>query len=454
MCANSRTRPGRKSERGITLYVVAAGLVMMLCLCALAIDLVAGYVGRNEAQRVADAAALAGATYFIDQGCTTTGGCVAGGPQEAPATSRATTVANQNTVFGQTASITTSFSYPNPEEPQITVNATCSVPTFFSKIFGVQTMPVAVTATAEAYNPSGGATPAGAACLKPFLVPNCDPGHPVAGSSPVASTICSTISGGTCTSTSTDCQSYFFYPSGTKQGQIVNNSLCTSWVVDASGNTAGHCTAGGAIGEAWELHDENGPSQWYQLQFAGESGSNLRQAIQQCAFQTVACNQPLNALNGAKVGPTDQGTDALINASSDGPNQGQDTICNPVVQSCTHTTLPFWITGGSGNQNGASGLTFTDIANSSSVVSVAVYDGHDLPPGNGQLVTIIGFMQIFVVDAQGPSGDGTPPPGFSTSKKTVDAIIMSIGGCGSSTSTTPPVVSNGGSFVPIRLIHQ
>lgn len=498
MLTKNAPRQERNPERGVGLLMIAAGMVLFLSAAGLAIDLVSAYVVRNEAQRVADAAALAGATVFINQGCTTTGGCVAGGPQEAEATTQAVAIAGQNLVLGQaptSTTISTSFSYPNPNEPQITVTVyrdsahSNAAPTFFATVFGLGSMNISASATAEAYNPSGGSTPIGVACLKPFLVPNCDPGHPVAASSLSANRNCPAVDGtvdgnGECPTTATNCQSYFYWPANTPgktTGALLNPGLCTSWVVDSTGNTAGHCTAGGVIGEPWALHDNAGPSEWYQLQFAGESGSNLRQAIQECSFQIVACNQPLNALNGVKVGPTDQGVEALINASGNGGGEGQDYItCDPTVQSSCGTVPPFTMEGGSGNQNGMSGKQFQATTNSSSIVSVAMYEGcvngtgigtglacQSLGgcPGNGCVVKVDGFMQLFVVDAQGPNGDGNTqcttanqanctPLGFSNSPKSVDAIVMAPGGCGSSTSTAPPVVSNGGAFIPIRLIHQ
>src|SRR5215471_251090 len=125
MNAGSRVGRSSQNEAGMTLILVALAMVVLLGISALAIDLVALYVARNEAQRAADAGALAGATVFISLGCTTAvGGCVQNGPQEAPATTQAINVAAQNLVFGQAPSnstVATSFSYPNSEEPQITV---------------------------------------------------------------------------------------------------------------------------------------------------------------------------------------------------------------------------------------------------------------------------------------------------------------------------------------------
>ena len=476
MIKNKKSPAKRSGAQGMTLAVIAGGMALFLTCAGLAIDLVGAYVARNEAQRIADAAALAGASVFDSQGCASGSGCVAGGPQEALATTQANAVAGQNFIFGTKATAGTPvFSYPFPVEPQITVTVTGTAPSFFCKVFSntfAAGIPVSASATAEAYSPSGGSASVGSVCLKPLLVPNCDPGHPVAGSNTSANPNCPTVSGNTCTAGAPDCMSYFFYPPGSKvgtPGSIVNNfnNMC-SW------NTATQTCATGtsAVGEPWQLHDNAGPSQWYSLQFAGESKANFRQALQSCAFQVVACNDPMNALNGAAVGPTDQGVEGLINAQGDGINQGQDTICDPAIAgaNCASSSPPFYITGGSQNPNGLAGKTFQTLAGSTSVASVAVYDGciSGTGPGSGQPCTALGnctgngcgiivegFMQLFFVDAEGPSGKAQVPSYVVATPKSVDAIIMSVGGCGTTKTTGPPVVATGGgSFVPIRLIHK
>ncbi len=69
----------RKNERGITIVLVAFSLLALLGMAALAIDVSTLYVAHGEAQRAADAAALAGARMFASSGytsaSTTRGGC-------------------------------------------------------------------------------------------------------------------------------------------------------------------------------------------------------------------------------------------------------------------------------------------------------------------------------------------------------------------------------------------
>jgi hypothetical protein len=410
-----------RGERGATLALVAVLLLALLAVAALAIDLGMLYVARNEAQRAADAAALAGAFVFINEGCTSTGGCVAGGSQETPARQQAEAVAAKNYIIGQAVVVEDSditFGYPNAEEPQITVAVQRSsarsdaIPTIFAKVFGANTVDVSVTATAEAYNPSGGGGNSATVaenCVAPFLVPNCDPSH----TSPVNS-VCNGGTGGA---------GYFINPtSGTIQ------------------NPESYPT--GAIGEDWQLHTNAAPSQWYLVAFGGsQSGSNERTWIAECTPQPIACGSTIQTMNGKKVGPTDQGVDARIHASGNGGGNGQDTI---------NVTIgpPFEITGGANNPVPAL-IGQIYYGPSDSQVIVPVYDGHALNPG-GDSVTVVGFLELFInyADHHGNSD-------------IVDSNVLNVvpcnsgGGSGSGGSGgTTNVLSTGGSPIPIRLIHQ
>ena len=66
----SETIQARKQERGVTILLVAVCLAALLAMAALAIDVVTLYVARTEAQRAADAAALAGARMIAGSGYT------------------------------------------------------------------------------------------------------------------------------------------------------------------------------------------------------------------------------------------------------------------------------------------------------------------------------------------------------------------------------------------------
>ncbi len=401
----------RKGETGSVLLIVAAAMVVLLGVSAIAIDMANLYLARAQAQRAADAGALAGAKAFITTGCTT-GGCTSGGLQETLGRQQAVAAGGQNYIAGQLASIQDSdvtFSYPNAQEPQITVVARSTVATFFAKIFGILSANVGATATAEAYNPAGGGgVTLGQACLKPFLLPNCDPTH----TSPT---------NGSC---ATSGQGYFF-DSGT--GAIQHPSSYPS----------------GVIGMPWQLHSNAGPSQWFLVGFGGappSSGAALRTHISECTSAILSCGDTLTTANGNIVGPVNQGTNVLIQANGDGLNQGQDSIDTSIGP-------PFAITGGANNPNSAlRGKVFYDYSQSPSVVTVPVYSGNSLPPG-GTTVRIDGYMQVFVKDANHQGKDDF-----------LNVVILNISSCGGASGgggggSGGPIVAASGSPIPIRLIR-
>src|ERR1700745_149947 len=168
-----KVRFGRRNrQRGSALFTVAVALIAFIGLMGLAIDLVSLYLGKSEAQRAADAAALAGATVFVSSGCTSnSAGC---GAAQTAATTQAVTVGKLNLVAGAAPTIpngNVSFDLTHPGDPLITVVVSATMPTYFMKLFGVNTANVSSTATAEAYNPSGTANGPTfcVSCLKPFL---------------------------------------------------------------------------------------------------------------------------------------------------------------------------------------------------------------------------------------------------------------------------------------------
>ena len=474
------------NDKGATLLIVAGGLVLMLGMCALSVDLVAGYLARVQCQRAADAAALAGAKAFRDSGCTTAG-CTSGSAAELLATQNAIAVATQNPVMGlapTSTTVGTSFDYSHDVlssggsgEPQITVTVYRdsdhgdAMPTFFAKIFGINSMNVSASATAEAFNPGGTGTNVGVGCVKPFIVPNCDPNFPVASGNGEANTNCpctgTGLANGDCAGnlSTGNFMSYYVDPS---TGEAVHPLDC-QW-----DSTNSECTpTSGDIGAPWVLHDNGGvPSQWYTIAFTSQSGMDYSQYIRECAPRSVACQGVLITLNGKKVGPTDAGIDCLIHSCGtggcsgqcpatgvannlpDGLNNGQDYMCTPYVLQgaqaqtyCTTTGAPFQFVAGYNNPYGYTAGQPLDLASSASdsLVNVVLYDGAALSSGGGT-VNVQGYMSIFIQDAL-----------HNNTFDTINAVIVSVGGCGTGGSggSTPNVNSpGGGSFIPIRLIHN
>src|SRR5438034_9111864 len=94
----------RRQERGVTIVLMAACLMALVAMAALAIDVVSLYVASTQAQRAANAAALAGARAFASSGYTsapttwtTADLCQSSGPGAAAAANKqAEAVAAQN----------------------------------------------------------------------------------------------------------------------------------------------------------------------------------------------------------------------------------------------------------------------------------------------------------------------------------------------------------------------
>ena len=411
----------RKDEAGSVLLIVAASMMVLLGISAIAIDMANLYMARSQTQRAADAGALAGAKAFVTTGCATAG-CNPGGIQETLGREQAQAAGGQNYIAGQPASIQGSditFSYPNAQEPQITVVVRRTVSTFFAKIFGIMSADVGATATAEAYSPAGGGNATvSISCLKPFLLPNCDPIHTSPGNSACADssgTGKKKDGGGTS-------EGYFFDPAS---GAIANPGVYPA----------------GIIGMPWQLHTTAAPSQWYLVGFDDappSSGSALRDHIVKCTPKIFSCGDRLVTANGANEGPVSQGIETLINAGGNGLGRGQDSI---------DTTIgpPFPFTGGSSNPNPLlRSQQFYDYSETSSVITVPVYSGEPLSPG-GSVVSVVGFLQVFVKQTE------------SASEKAIDVVILNATSCGGapggSGGSGGTVVSSAGSPIPIRLIR-
>lgn len=405
----SKTYRRLGSETGSVLLIVAASMVLLLAISAFAIDMANFYLARAQAQRAADAAALAGAKAFVTTACITSG-CVPGGPQDALARQMAESTGAQNYVAGQPTNIQdgdVTFNEINPYEPQVTVTVKRAVPTFFAKIFGIDAANISTASTAEAYQPGeNGASPLAVHCLKPFLVPNCDPEH----SSPENTDHCAGMG-------------YFFDPNN-------NNDVAHD----------GPYSKGGIIGEHWQLHTESGPSQWYLVGYGSpppSSGSALREHIIGCTPAPETCTATLVTANGVNVGPISQGIEQLIGANNYGMDQGQDSITTDT----TTTEPPFPM------EHADSMDPFYDYSESRSVATVPVYGGGTLPAG-GSEVGIVGYLQVFIQDVVHNGNDNH-----------IDVIILNATKCKGSdsgsglSSGSSPVVGSAGSPVPIRLIR-
>jgi hypothetical protein len=409
----------RNGERGISLVLVAFGMTMFIAAAAFAIDLASLYVGKSEAQRAADAAALAGARQIVASGAIS--GTLTGNTCPAALQTAAIAAGNQNLVGGQSPGITASSvacDFSRAGDPLVTVSFAATAPLFFIKYFGstYNSNNVSATATAEAYDPSGATSgpTVCAGCLKPLLVPNCDPDHLVAVGSGNAN--CPKIGGLQ--------QSYFLTPP--------NYTIANPGVAPT-----------GVIGENWSLHTQAAPSQYYEIAFDGsQSGSNFENDMEKCNTTPVNCGDQLQSLDGKKVGPNGHGVGCLISYGLTCKSQNVTSTDSIAVD--TTKTPPYTITAGTGNPFFPRNAVITQ---SASLVSVVVFDGKLLNPGK-DLVTVVGYLQMFLKDINHSNGNDD----------VIDGVIVNISGCGvvggTCTSGAGTASAGGASFIPIRLVHQ
>jgi Flp pilus assembly protein TadG len=472
----NRHAPGscnrRRNERGITMVLVAVAMVAIIAMAALSIDVVTLYLARGEAQRSADAAALAAARVLSLSGVLGDPANVSGDWTAACniATTTAETVANQNVVSGAQALSSVSFVYngstadcTSPSggfavNPQVQVTVTRnSLPTFFARIWSRGSNTVSATAIAEVFNPSGSASvsaemiPVEPRCVKPLMVPNFDPLN---------------ISG--CT---TNCTGFVNRTNGTisNPGISTGGSNATGvigerfWLTPDCQAGTSPCTlgpdppqanyAGGTSpatpapptpnlqylpGEAPSATPVAVPS----CSTAGSSSPNFEPAIAGCDQSTVyQCGvqggSPANRVDliespGSATNDTRNGAECLIHQAAVGLNEGQDALDT--------SAYPFKITGGS--LNPLSGAPGQVLSASSSIVTIPIFDAtaatHIRHHGSTD-VTIVGFLQVFIHQVDGNGN--------------LDVTVLNVSGCGNGT-TPPGSPVLGSSPVPVRLISS
>jgi hypothetical protein len=159
MNTGSGRRPSLSSRRsGASLVFTVVMLLGILAVLALAIDLGMLFTARAEAQRAADAGALAGASAFQE---------VKASDAIVPARARALAFAERNHIRNrpiQESEVTVEVK-PDSELVRVWVRRD-SLPTWFARLIGVDYAPVGAHAAARAL-PGSSAT-----CLKPFAVPD------------------------------------------------------------------------------------------------------------------------------------------------------------------------------------------------------------------------------------------------------------------------------------------
>jgi Flp pilus assembly protein TadG len=474
----------RQRERGVTLALVALAIFSIVAMASLSIDVGTLYQASAEAQRAADAAALAAARMISVSGITgaaapttdTTAWQQICGGASGTATGTAVTVAQQNTVGGSTlpsASITVTYSVGNTAgtgasdcstlgagfgvNPVVTVQVTqSSLPTYFSRIWGRTGSSVSATASAEAFNPSGSGTYASGAevipvqprCVKPWMVPNYEPWTPAGpcanNCSPFVDKLTGAIgSPGVLTDTPNSVIGQTFW----LLADCVHDTATCNPLRDPSPRA--NINRSAFYPPLPNL--EYLPAQTSFASTAIPSGTdacaavtgNYAQAIAGCDQSTqYQCGKVLqNAVDlneNPGLGDTTNGAQCLTHqgaAASDTITAlGQDAL-QPLAT--TPLTYPFQIQAGTSNP--LTTVRGNLVTSSTSIVSLPIYDSTAVTTfGTGTTaVTVIGFLQVFI--------------NFVDQNGNLNVTVMNVAGCGNAATGT---ALTGTSPVPVRLITQ
>ena len=149
----------RTRNRGQVLLIFLAGLLALLGITALGVDVGYMYTARHELQRCTDTGALAGASAFI-QGSWSDPGV------RALADSRARAFASKDKVATSTLAPASEVSVAFPAAERVRVQASRTVPLFFSRLFLGPTKTITAYSVAEAS--AAGSNVKG---LKPWGIP-------------------------------------------------------------------------------------------------------------------------------------------------------------------------------------------------------------------------------------------------------------------------------------------
>ncbi len=451
---NRLNTANRKNERGITIVLVAFSLLALLGMAALAIDVSTLYVAHGDAQRAADAAALAGAKAFASSGYTSASTAVPAADicqtsatpgANAAANRLAEAVAAQNTIAGQPAAVKSinCLLATAPANPQIAVTVErTGLPTFFGRIWGGAANTVTATGMAEAYNASGSTSPITMQAVKPWLVPNCDPTNAGPGDCAAGGRFVDNATGA-------------IQNNGSFVGKTITlthvGAAATPKVTPTVPRTIDYYRANVPINPPTPVCPSTSSVSCAQVG-ADDYHDNIACAstYQFSCGQVIGAGQPVTVQTGGGVGVyTNEGTQCLIHAGGQGPTFGQDEL---IPNGAPPDGIPP-VTLRGGNNNPNTGLQgATNISRSDSVVTVPIYHqagGPNLCPGGcTQTGTIVGFLQLGITQNV---PNATSPPGTVANGK-IEAVILNVAGC--NTGAGSPAIAGGGvSPIPVRLIH-
>jgi Flp pilus assembly protein TadG len=453
-----RSRDPRSKERGVTMALIAVAMVSVLAMAALSIDIGTFYEAKAEAQRSADAAALTAARIISisgitgDPGNATNSWSTVCGGGTSTATVAATKVAQQNLIASvsiPTASITVNYTTgsgagPSADcttlagssfgvNPVVTVKVQRNnLPIFFGRVFSIfgsnfASTNVSATAAAEAFNSSDSGTvaasmiPVKPRCVKPWIVPNVDPG---------GGSFVSTLDG-----------------SITKQGVLQLGAGAIGEAFQLASDCIPGATGCNVVGTSMIANPPasgGGIIHYVPALVSAAAGAtsactpanNFSTAIVGCDQSTVyACGTALGGqadLTENPVNPTgvtgDTGTS--VQCLTNSGTGGEDTL--------NTTPFPFQIEAGLSNPLVKNGIVNDNdiISTSNSIVTVPIYDGAALA-GTQPTVSIVGFLQVFIQGGLLPNGN-------------MNVIVLNVVGCSNTAAGNPTVA--GTSPVPVRLI--
>lgn len=457
-------------QAGVTMVFVALAMIAIIAMAAISIDVITLYLAREEAQRTADAAALAAARVLSLSGVTgdpdNTQGSLTAAPWQTActlATQVAQAVVKQNTVGRAVVnSPTITFLYNGTAtsdctaggafaiNPQVKVDVVQpGLPTFFSRIWSRSQSQVSATATAEAFNPSNsvntapnGLVTVNPRCVKPWLVPNRDPRNSTASPGPFVA-----LADGSIQSPGIQ------LAPGAAAGSVIGEKFAITADCLTGNPNCKHGSGNGLIDDPPVANSTNPaqpppPTLEYVPALIGgtatgvpscATGSLYQEAIAGCDENTVyACGiasagaqADLTFNPGKSSGDTATATECLIHQSV-----GQDVLDN--------TQFPFQIQAGLGNPLVTSGATTSGgvITSSNSIVTVPIYDdvaAGFFPVGVSPVaVNIVGFLQVFI-------------NGIDTTTGNINVTVLNVAGCSNTATASTPSMS-GSSPVPVRLI--
>ena len=431
---------GQNREQGTIITLVAVFMLFVVgAMAALSIDVVTLYTARSEAQLVADAAALAAARVLANSGATSdsSGTLIASAElSTGPAQQVAIQVAQGSMVGGRAlnsgtcpgAEICVSFnngSGPPYTNPHVTVTVQrADLPTFFARIWGNTQLAVAASATAEAYNPTGGtgasnttSPPVAPLCVKPWLLPNIDPSTGNAIFDSFGNINDSKLLGWSSTSPPPTPMT-LACASGNCSGALPNPAAWNYYPGDPTTTFPPPTTALPTCSQIPTLTP-------YQASVAG------------CIQTAISCNNPNANVDASNYGTRNSETANAVNCLAHDTTFGEgDTVISTVPPP---QNTPFQFVAGNDNPITGAG---TDVMVSDSLVTVPVFDTASFNT-SGTNFHIIGFVQLFLNPDSNPADPTTG---------NVNTTIINMAGCGGTSAGATPILGNGASPVAVRLI--